>query len=78
MTSFLSHIETRGAGAALFILLPLFMASAGHVDKDIKPLVAELADRYPNSRLTLLTPIGEDDLFPGLIADITTEPSESR
>jgi sirohydrochlorin cobaltochelatase len=56
-------------------LLPLFMASAGHVDKDIKPLVDELARAHPAVRLELMTPVGEDDLFPGLIVDIAANPS---
>lgn len=53
-------------------LLPLFMASAGHVDKDIKPLVEELAEDYPETRLELLTPVGEDPHFPDLVIDIVT------
>jgi sirohydrochlorin ferrochelatase len=51
------------------------MASAGHVDKDIKPLVADLARAHPAVKLELMTPVGEDDLFPGLIVEIATNPS---
>ncbi len=61
-------------GHRSFLLLPLFMASAGHVDKDIKPLVDELAVEHPQVDLRLMTPVGEDDLFPGLIIDIITRP----
>ena len=61
------------SGTASFRLLPLFMASAGHVEKDIKPLVAELAGRHPEVELTLMTPVGEDGLFPSLIVDINSE-----
>jgi sirohydrochlorin cobaltochelatase len=61
-------------GHRSFQLLPLFMASAGHVDKDIKPLVNELAVEHPHVDLRLMTPVGEDDLFPGLIIDIITRP----
>ena len=57
-------------------ILPLFMASAGHVDKDIKPLVGELVGKYPGTALELLAPVGESDLFPTLIAHIATGPSE--
>jgi sirohydrochlorin cobaltochelatase len=60
------------AGHGTLRLLPLFMASAGHVDKDIKPLVAELSKTYPALELTVLTPVGEDHLFPTLIVDIAT------
>lgn len=56
-------------------LLPLFIASAGHVDKDIKPLVSDLARAHPEIELNLLTPVGEDDLFPGLIVDIAVRSS---
>lgn len=57
-------------------LLPLFVASAGHVDKDIKPLVAELARIHPNLELHLLTPVGEDELFPTFISNVFSRPSE--
>ena len=62
------------AGHETLTLLPLFMATAGHVDKDIKPLVAELARAHPDVELRLLTPVGEDDLFPALIVEITSRP----
>ena len=57
-----------------FQILPLFMANAGHVDKDIKPLVNELAVEHPHVDLRLMTPVGEDELFSGLIVDIITRP----
>jgi sirohydrochlorin ferrochelatase len=63
------------AGHGTFHLLPLFMASAGHVDKDIKPLVTELSETHPELELTVLTPVGEDPLFPRVIADIVSGPS---
>ena len=69
--------EAVQAGHEVIRLLPLFMASAGHVDKDIKPMVAELAEAHPAARLDLMIPVGEDDLFPGLITDITTRRSPS-
>jgi len=65
--------EAARAGHETLRLLPLFMASAGHVDKDIKPLVAELSKAYPQIRLDLLTPVGEDPHFPHLIVDIVTD-----
>jgi hypothetical protein len=48
------------------------MATAGHVEKDIRPLVADLAIRFPEVEIELLTPVGEDDLFPTLVADIAS------
>jgi len=50
----------------------LFMASAGHVDKDIRPLVEKLALAHPELELDLMTPIGEEERFPTLIVDILT------
>ncbi len=66
------------AGHETFRLLPLFMATAGHVEKDIMPLVSHLARSYPELQLRLLTPVGEDDLFPSLIVDIASRPHEAR
>jgi hypothetical protein len=53
------------------------MASAGHVDKDVRPLVDDLARLHPKATLELLTPIGENDLFPRLIVEIVTDPTPS-
>jgi hypothetical protein len=44
------------------------------VDKDLKPLVGELALAHPEVHFELMTPVGEDALFPGLIVDIATNP----
>ena len=57
-------------GESSFRILPLFMASAGHVDKDVRPLVVELAARFPAATLELLGPVGESPLFPSLIQNI--------
>lgn len=69
--------EAIAAGEERFELFPMFMASAGHVDKDIKPLVAELARAHPEVYMELMKPVGEDSLFPGLIATIVSGSSES-
>lgn len=62
--------EGVAQGVRSFHLLPLFMASAGHVDKDIRPLVEELAQRFPETTLELLDAVGENPLFHGLIQNI--------
>lgn len=67
--------EAVRSGQTSLRLLPLFMASAGHVDTDIKPLVDGLARAHPGVKLELMTPVGEDALFPGLIVDIAADPS---
>jgi len=77
----LPQVIERGVtqGVTDFQLLPLFMASAGHVDKDIRPLVEELSTRFPDARMELLTPIGEDLLFRGLIQTIVNNvPTRGR
>ena len=71
-------VEAVRAGHKSFRLLPLFMASAGHVDKDIKPLVAELIQDHPEANFDLMIPVGEDDLFPRLISDIAGESPAAR
>lgn len=65
--------EGRKGGTGFFRILPLFMASAGHVDKDIRPLVEDLAKRFPDSRFQLLTPVGEHPLFRDLIRTIADD-----
>ncbi len=60
-------------GARTFRLLPLFMASAGHVDKDIRPLVQELKKKHPEAQMVILTPVGEDPRFPDLLTRVATE-----
>jgi sirohydrochlorin cobaltochelatase len=66
--------EAAESGHRSLQLLPLFMASAGHVDKDIRPLVAELSSQHPDMELQILTPVGEDSHFPALILDIVSGP----
>jgi siroheme synthase-like protein len=56
-------------GVREFRLLPLFMASAGHVDNDIRPLVADLRDRHPEARFHLMTPVGELPEFHRFLQD---------
>ena len=65
--------EGWSRGIREFRLLPLFMATAGHVDKDIRPMVTELARRFPQGRLELLTPIGENHLFHELVKRIAND-----
>jgi len=70
--------EGMRKGDHSFRLLPLFMASAGHVDKDIKPMVEELAGAHPEIQLHLMTPVGEDRLFPSFVVDILAGSSGTR
>lgn len=69
--------EGLDQGVREYRLLPLFMASAGHVEKDIKPLVAQLRKAFPQATLELLTPIGENPLFQGLVQAIVNNTPET-
>ena len=40
-------------------ILPLFMSSGGHIDKDIPKLVKELKVKFPSIDFEILPPIGE-------------------
>lgn len=64
--------EARDRGITTFRLLPLFMARAGHVENDILPLVEDLESRFPEAGFQLMTPVGEDPAFPGLLRTIAT------
>ncbi|MFC1574736.1 sirohydrochlorin chelatase [Gemmatimonadota bacterium] len=66
--------EGHGKGIRSFRLLPLFMASAGHVDKDIRPLLEELKPKHPQAEFELMTPVGENPSFPDLLIDIVNHP----
>jgi sirohydrochlorin cobaltochelatase len=62
--------ESVARGVNRFRFLPLFMASAGHVDKDIKPMVADLVRQFPDVGMELLGPLGENSRLPALILRI--------
>jgi siroheme synthase (precorrin-2 oxidase/ferrochelatase) len=65
--------EGLAAGIRRFRVLPLFMASAGHVEKDVLPMVQDAATAYPGAVLEVLTPIGEFPPFHGLVRDIAKD-----
>ena len=68
--------EAKALGSTQLTLLPLFMASAGHVDNDIKPLVGELQSSHPEIGFVLLEPVGEHSAFAGFIVDNLGEGAE--
>lgn len=71
----LEEVVTDGlaAGQRRFRILPLFMASAGHVEKDILPMVEDVGANHPEAILEVLTPIGEYPPFHGLVRDIAKQ-----
>jgi sirohydrochlorin cobaltochelatase len=62
--------EALEGGTTRFRILPLFMASAGHVDNDIRPMVEALRGRHPEAEFEIMTPVGEMSVFHRLIQDI--------
>ena len=65
--------EAARSGVRRVCVLPLFMLGQGHVDRDIRPLVTELRQEYPNLHLELLPPLGEHASFAKLLAQIAKE-----
>jgi len=53
-------------------VLPLFMASGGHVDNDIPVLVNEVAAAFPGLDIAMERPIGENPMVVAAIGDIVT------
>ncbi len=53
-------------------VLPLFMASGGHVDNDIPVLVSDVATAFPGLDIAMERPIGENPMVVAAIGDIVT------
>ena len=51
--------ELAKNGTKKIKILPLFMSSGGHVDKEIPEQVKELKAKFPNIDFEILPPIGE-------------------
>lgn len=49
------------AGRKRITIAPLFMAQGSHLKRDLAALFAQLRERYPDTRLTLLPAVGEVD-----------------
>ena len=54
-------------------ILPLFLASEGHVNKDIRPLVEQIRIAFSSLEVELLPPLGEQPRFRDMLRDIVTE-----
>ena len=59
--------EAAGLGAKHVRVLPLFLASGGHVDHDIPPLVDAAREAFPKIMFELLPPVGDHPAFAELI-----------
>lgn len=49
-------------------VVPVFLGQGGHLQRDLPALAARLRDQYPDLRLTVAGPVGED---PGVLAAMT-------
>ena len=54
-------------------ILPLFMASGGHLRHDVPNQLSELKQQHPNVTWTLLPPVGEHPKVAGAIETIVGE-----
>lgn len=51
--------ELAGLGLSRLRVVPLFMASSGHLTRDLPALLTSLGQRFPQVTLELLGPVGE-------------------
>jgi sirohydrochlorin cobaltochelatase len=64
------------AGVKRIRVLPLFLASPGHVDRDIRPVVAQLCAAHHPVEVELLPPLGQHPLFRELLHRIAAQEPE--
>jgi sirohydrochlorin cobaltochelatase len=64
------------AGARRITVLPLFMASGGHVAEDIPRLLEPLFARWPDLVVTQLPPVGEHPRFVELLLAIARDAAD--
>jgi len=62
--------EVVGAGATSIRVMPLFLAGAGHVDRNIRPMMDQLCERFGQVDMELLPPLGEQGGFRDLLREI--------
>jgi len=65
--------EAVGQGVECLRILPLFLAGGAHVDRDIPEQVAATRQRFPDLRIEVLPPVGEDRRFAALLRTVATE-----
>ena len=56
-------------------VLPLFLATEGHVERDIQPLVNAVREAFPRVAVALLPPIGQFPEFRDALARIAARTS---
>ena len=60
-------------GVDSITLVPLFLASGNHVERDMPAILEELKKTYPNSRFTMTSHIGANSGFADLVIDHLAE-----
>ena len=65
--------EAARAGVREIRVLPLFLVSEGHVERDIRPLVDEVRRVHQAVNVVLLPPLGHYRQFRELICDIAMD-----
>ena len=58
------------AGATSLRVAPLFLAEEGHVDRDVRPMVEQLRERFDGVEVELLPPVGQHALFREMLREI--------
>ena len=63
--------EAARTGSTRIRVLPLFLATEGHVERDVQPLVDEVRAALPAVGVELLPPIGQFPEFREILGRIT-------
>jgi sirohydrochlorin cobaltochelatase len=66
-------VGASARGIRRFRLLPLFLATEGHVERDILPLVDAVRTSHPSIEIEVLEPVGQHPLFRELLREITVQ-----
>jgi siroheme synthase-like protein len=65
--------EAVDSGIHTLRILPLFMTSGGHVERDIRPVVETIRRAHEDLEVELLPPVGELSSFRKLLVDMARE-----
>ncbi len=64
-------------GTSHIRVLPLFLTTEGHVDRNIRPLVDEVRHAFGDVDIELLPPVGQHPLFQKLLREIAVQSAET-
>lgn len=68
--------EVVQTGVLRVRVLPLFLADAGHVDRDIRPVVEQLRRNHGSVEVEMLPALGQHRLFREFLAKVAAETPE--